>query len=240
MPQKDRTRVVVSISKSGTQCRVRWGNVVAPQLFHNSFLDPVPECTRGTDVETSFAADLIPHIDLRSTLRRRVSLAQNEGAAACAGGDRSGGLFSGPIGYRWQTNQLVFGLEAQGDWADLSSTRVSLLNPAFSTRAGIDAIGLFTGQIGWAWDAALFYLKGGAAVTRSNLSIFTTAGGVEVLSADASRWCGTVGFGFEYGFAPNWSAGIEYNYLFMGDTNRSRRESDEFGVALERDSSRRR
>jgi len=30
-------------------------------------------------------------------------------------GDRSGGLFGGQIGYRWQANQFVFGLEAQGD-----------------------------------------------------------------------------------------------------------------------------
>ena len=31
---------------------------------------------------------------------------------------RSGGLVGGQIGYRWQANQWVFGLEAQGDWAD--------------------------------------------------------------------------------------------------------------------------
>ena len=43
--------------------------------------------------------------------------------------ERSGGLFGGQIGYRWQANQWVFGLEAQGDWADLSHTRVSLLVP---------------------------------------------------------------------------------------------------------------
>ena len=35
--------------------------------------------------------------------------------------DRSGGLFGGQVGYRWQTGQFVFGLEAQGDWADLSN-----------------------------------------------------------------------------------------------------------------------
>src|ERR1700716_183477 len=40
-------------------------------------------------------------------------------------GDRSGGVAGGQIGYRWQTNQFVFGLEAQGDWADLKNTRVS-------------------------------------------------------------------------------------------------------------------
>src|SRR6476619_3676192 len=38
---------------------------------------------------------------------------------------RSGGLIGGQIGYRWQANQWVFGLEAQGDWADLSHTRLS-------------------------------------------------------------------------------------------------------------------
>ena len=41
---------------------------------------------------------------------------------------RSGGVAGGQIGYRWQASQWVFGVEAQGDWADLSSTRVSLLD----------------------------------------------------------------------------------------------------------------
>jgi len=36
--------------------------------------------------------------------------------------NRSGGVIGGQIGYRWQANQFVFGLEAQGDWADLSNT----------------------------------------------------------------------------------------------------------------------
>ena len=31
----------------------------------------------------------------------------------------------------------------------------------------IDAFGLFTGQVGYAWDSALLYVKGGAAVTGS-------------------------------------------------------------------------
>ena len=43
--------------------------------------------------------------------------------------DRSGGLVGGQLGYRWQSGTWVFGLEAQGDWADLSNTRQSLLIP---------------------------------------------------------------------------------------------------------------
>ena len=42
---------------------------------------------------------------------------------------RSGGVVGGQFGYRWQASQWVFGLEAQGDWADLSNTRLSLIDP---------------------------------------------------------------------------------------------------------------
>ena len=142
---------------------------------------------------------------------------------------RSGGLIGGQIGYRWQANQWVFGLEAQGDWADLSRTRLSPFFdsrfpdfPGFvSTRTSTDGIGLFTGQIGYAWNQALFYVKGGAAVTSNRFSILETISGIELASASATRWGGTAGVGFEYGFAPNWSFGVEYNHLWMGDANNS-------------------
>ena len=90
-----------------------------------------------------------------------------------------------------------------------------------STRTKTDGIGLFTGQIGYAWNQALFYVKGGAAVTSNRFSILETITGIELASASATRWGGTVGVGFEYGFTPNWSFGVEYNHLFMGDANNS-------------------
>jgi outer membrane immunogenic protein len=145
------------------------------------------------------------------------------GAAFIADGcaSRSGGVFGGQLGYRWQVNQFVFGLEGQGDWADLSNTRVSFVNPFFSTRTKTDGIGLFTGQVGWAWNATLLYVKGGAAVTSNRFSILSTLSGNELVAASSTRWGGTVGAGFEYGFAPNWSAGLEYDHLFMGNSNNS-------------------
>jgi outer membrane immunogenic protein len=135
--------------------------------------------------------------------------------------DRSGGVIGGQLGYRWQSSQWVFGLEAQGDWADLSNQRVSLINSGFSTRTKTSGIGLFTGQIGYAWNASLFYVKGGAAVTDTRFSVLENTFGNELLSQSATRWGGTVGVGWEYGFAPNWSAGIEYDHLFMGHANNS-------------------
>jgi outer membrane immunogenic protein len=136
--------------------------------------------------------------------------------------ERSGGVVGGQIGYRWQANQWVFGVEAQGDWADLSSTRNSLLDPTLALRTKTDGIGLFTGQIGYAWNAALLYVKGGAAVTSNRFSIHDNLNfGLELASASATRWGGVVGVGFEYGFSPNWSVGLEYDHLFMGDANNS-------------------
>jgi outer membrane immunogenic protein len=136
-------------------------------------------------------------------------------------GSRSGGLFGGQLGYRWQASQWVFGVEAQGDWADLSNTRLSLSDPTLSTQTKTSGVGLFTGQIGYAWNASLFYVKGGAAVTDNTFSVLDTFSGIGLVATSATRWGGTVGVGWEYGFAPNWSAGIEYDHLFMGNANNS-------------------
>jgi outer membrane immunogenic protein len=140
-------------------------------------------------------------------------------AGGCA--SRSGGLAGGQIGYRWQTNQFVLGLEAQGDWADIKNTRVSLIDPLLSTTGKTDGIGLFTAQLGWAWNASLLYVKGGAAVTHNRLDVFNNLTGVGLDSASHTRWGGALGVGWEYGFAPNWSVGVEYDHLWMGNDNRT-------------------
>ncbi len=129
----------------------------------------------------------------------------------------AGGLVGGQIGYRWQSANWVFGLEAQGDWADLKGTNSSLaltIIPA-TNRTKIDAIGLFTGQVGYAWNNVLWYLKGGAAVTDNKDSTYFTATGVVFNETTETRWGGVVGTGIEVGFAPNWSLAFEYDHLFM-------------------------
>jgi outer membrane immunogenic protein len=120
----------------------------------------------------------------------------------------------------------VFGVEAQGDWADFkgsSASRVAII--PYNNQTRIDAVGLFTGQIGYAWNSALLYVKGGAAVTDNSYSssfpvgnVFAAAGVPWNASSD-TRWGGTAGIGLEFGFAPNWSVAVEYDHLFMGSPN---------------------
>src|SRR5713226_3729207 len=134
--------------------------------------------------------------------------------------DATGGVAGGQIGYRWQAGTWVFGLEGQGDWADLRGSNVSLAFPGLRNTSKIDAFGLFTGQIGVAWNNVLLYAKGGGAVTGDRFHVNTTVGNVLVATAqDQTRWGGVVGAGLEFGFAPGWSAGVEYDHLFMQDKN---------------------
>jgi outer membrane immunogenic protein len=132
----------------------------------------------------------------------------------------SGGVAGGQIGYRLQTGSLVFGMEAQGDWADLRGSNVSILNPANTNRSRMDAFGLLTGQVGYAWNTALLYLKGGGAVIADRNDILS-GGAVVATSSGDNRWGGAVGAGLEFSFAPNWSAALEYDHLFIAnsDTN---------------------
>jgi len=132
--------------------------------------------------------------------------------------DATGGTAGGQLGYRWQTGTWVFGLEGQGNWADFHGSNVSTLFLGSRNESRIDAFGLITGQVGWAANNVLFYVKGGAAVTADRFRIRDNlSGAVTGVTGDDTRWGGTVGAGLEFGFAPNWTAGVEYNHLFMQD-----------------------
>jgi len=143
--------------------------------------------------------------------------------------DATGGLAGGQIGYRWQMTNWVFGLEAQGDWANLKGSNTSRTGTfgglPFSNQTKIDAIGLFTGQIGYAWNNVLWYVKGGAAVTDDKYNGVTQFAvgafpvGFAFDQASGTRWGGAVGTGIEFGFAPGWSVAVEYDHLFMGSSS---------------------
>jgi outer membrane immunogenic protein len=117
----------------------------------------------------------------------------------------------------------VFGVEGQGNWADFSGNNISPTAPGQQNRTRIDAFGLITGQIGYAWNNVLFYVKGGAAVVDDKYDLLIAPGfvgaGTVFGSVRDTRWGGTVGAGVEFGFAPNWSVGVEYNHIFLGDRN---------------------
>jgi len=129
----------------------------------------------------------------------------------------NGGTIGGQVGYNWQFGNWVLGLEAQGNWADFSGSNVSLVAPLATNRTNIDAFGLFTGKVGYAFNNVLVYATGGAAV--QSVDYRWSSLGVTRGTADETRWGATVGAGLEYAFTPNISAGVQYNHMFMGREN---------------------
>jgi outer membrane immunogenic protein len=134
--------------------------------------------------------------------------------------DISGGLAGGQVGYNWQAGGFVFGVEADGDWADIDgATRCP--NPAFSCTAKVRDLASFRGRVGWANGPVLLYATGGFGYANVRYSTLTVAGGLPAPGVTgvytADRWGYAIGTGLEYGFAQNWSAKVEYMHYGFDD-----------------------
>ncbi|PSO29713.1 outer membrane protein [Bradyrhizobium sp. MOS002] len=130
-----------------------------------------------------------------------------------------GGFVGGTAGYNWQTSNVVFGVEADGAWADVSASAAGVVFvpgiggiPA-SVSSKTDAMGTVRGRIGWAVNNVLLYGTGGYAWIDNKVT--ATLGPVSVSDSKFhSGW--TVGAGVEAFIAPQWSVKGEYLYRSLG------------------------
>ena len=121
-----------------------------------------------------------------------------------------GGFVGGTAGYNWQTGNVVFGVEADGAWADVSASATAF---GLTLSSKTDAMGTVRGRIGYAVNNVLFYGTGGYAWIDNKLTL--SALGV---TASDSKWHSgwTVGAGVEAFIAPQWSIKGEYLYRSLG------------------------
>src|ERR1019366_69715 len=68
------------------------------------------------------------------------------------------------------------------------------------------------------WSGFYIGLNGGWG-SSDKYTTFNIPTGLVVDKGNETRWGGVVGAGLEYGFAPNWSVGVEYDHMFMGTNN---------------------
>jgi len=134
----------------------------------------------------------------------------------------NGATVGGQIGYRWQASNWVFGIEGQGNWADFTRTTVTDradIGPGYVQydRPRVDSFALITGQLGYAVNNVLLYVKGGGAVVSNKHRTLTEKNGdfSGDVSGSDSQWGGVVGVGLDLGLAPNWSVGIEWDHVFL-------------------------
>jgi outer membrane immunogenic protein len=134
--------------------------------------------------------------------------------------DSSGFIGGGQVGFNYQISNWVLGVEWDMDGTTLRKTSGAVAT-AFGTlqaSANTDWISTLTGRVGLAFDRGLFvdhsliYVKGGGAwVQNSGTLTDLTTGASASASNTNDGW--TVGVGWEWGFAPNWSTKIEYDFV---------------------------
>lgn len=126
-------------------------------------------------------------------------------------GNPSGGMVGGQIGYNYQMNQLVLGVEASLDWADLNKGRTFADGSSDNLR--VDSIGNVLARVGWAYDRTLFYVAGGYAGGDVHAGAFNdTVTGLSYPGNSAWQSGYAVGGGIEYAITNNVS--VKGEYLF--------------------------
>lgn len=131
-------------------------------------------------------------------------LTDNAGAFTSGNVAQAGALAGGTIGFNWQVDTLVLGLEADLDWAGVRGSTTGGFCATINCTTNLQWYGTVRPRVGFAWNNWMPYVTGGAAAgSLSN----TIVGG----------W--TAGIGLETKITPNWSANIEYLYSDLGKSN---------------------
>lgn len=127
-------------------------------------------------------------------------------------GEPSGGFGGAQVGYNWQRDRFVFGVEADFQGGDISGHEFGAFSEA---RSDVDWFSTVRGRAGIASGPWLLYATGGVAFADIDNRI-DFAGGPSF--RDSSTKTGyVVGGGLEYAISRNWTAKAEYLYLGFGD-----------------------
>jgi outer membrane immunogenic protein len=143
----------------------------------------------------------------------------------------NGLLGGGQVGWNWQSGWAVWGIEAQGEWANLRGFNQCFQDAApggafdFATRCGtnVRALGTVAARFGLTSDRTMIYVKAGGAWANDRFSLHQTTnpnfppfGTFSYGDINDTRTGGMVGVGVEHAVSMNWSAKMEYNFMDFG------------------------
>jgi outer membrane immunogenic protein len=140
----------------------------------------------------------------------------------------TGGFGGGQIGYNYQVQNWVWGIEADLQGASIRDTAAATLpyisgvnTITVASSQKVDWFGTVRGRVGIAFDRLLVYGTGGLAYGQTSYSqtMSDTFGFVAAGSDKHTRTGWVAGGGIEWAFAPNWSVKGEYQYIDLGRRN---------------------
>jgi outer membrane immunogenic protein len=145
--------------------------------------------------------------------------------------DESGGFGGGQVGYNFQRDRFVFGVEfdIQGSGisdktATLTSGSAAVIPVNYDQSINIDWFGTIRGRMGYSIGSTLLYATGGFAFGGVNYKTGILApsnGAFSNESRDSVETGYVVGGGVEYAINPAWSVKAEYQYINLGSEHLS-------------------
>lgn len=133
------------------------------------------------------------------------------------------------LGYNWQFDNLVVGLESDLGYLGADDTQENALGFAHAEYSGY---GTLTARLGYAQDRWMFYAKGGLAFADiENTAGAFTAGDIDpsdFTKDDGIKTGWALGAGVEYAFQRDLSMKIEYLYMDFGEDRSTNFDGDSF------------
>jgi outer membrane immunogenic protein len=135
---------------------------------------------------------------------------------------RDGGTVGGQIGYNWQRNCTLFGIEVDANWADLKGSK--FYSPRedrgftdLTLAQKVQWFGTIRARTGLIIDDLLLYVTGGVAYANIKhawtMDDTNGDGIIESFSSKTGRWGLVGGVGAEWAWTQNWSIKSEVLYI---------------------------
>ncbi len=145
------------------------------------------------------------------------------------GGMVSTGAIGGvAVGYSWQTDEIVLGIEADYSALDGGSSKsaaVSAISPyRLEASTEVDWAATLRGRLGIAFDRSLVYVTGGIALGEFNFDqsiVQLNFPYVETGSSSSTKVGWALGAGFEHALDDHWSLRLQYLRIDLGSESRS-------------------
>ena len=159
-----------------------------------------------------------------------VDIFDSEGNSFSTSG-ASGFMAGGQVGFNYQFNTFVLGVEFEGDWTDLKRTsgeRVFFGVP-LQAQVKTDSITSLAARFGFAADRFFLYGKAGVGWVNNKLSVTNVDTGDSISRSNSNSGL-LLGIGGEYALAgTNWTLKLEYDHINLN--NRSLREDDRLYIS---------
>jgi outer membrane immunogenic protein len=165
----------------------------APYNWTGPFFGVSVGVATGTSQQTASTGDITPNFDL------------------------SGGVFGFALGYNWQANKILFGVDTDMSLSTKHGTSGYFgAPPGFVAETSERWLATYRGRVAYVAESWMIYLTGGGA--NADVKIIATEPAAGIATESKLRWGWTAGVGVEAARIHSFTVKAEYLYVDFANT----------------------